>query len=172
MRCDGFRQSHNRPRWPVLLALTVAGLLFTAGAAYAAAAPGFVYCLSQQGAKVFAGREADDGSLAFGLSVWSPAGQNISVFGTAARRGGGWQYIDGLQARTAAERCRLDIKHDADGSLRVVTDPDATCQSYGGLNAEIGTVQFPRTAYEGPVTTELDNPESFQKAGKCGGTGN
>jgi hypothetical protein len=106
--------------------------------------------------------------LKFGISVWSPAGQNISVFGVAARHGTGWQYTDSLQASTAAERCRLDIMRGADRALRVAADPDATCQNYGGVNAEIGTVQFPPTAYEGAVTTELDDPEAFQKAGKCG----
>jgi len=157
-----FLQSNNR-LWSVLLALWVAGLLPTTSAA----ASSFVYCLSQGGAKVFAGREATGGSLAFGLSVWSPAGQNISLFGVAARRGAGWQYTENMQASTSAERCRLDIMRGADGALRVVADPGATCQSHGGVNAEIGTVLFPLTAYEGIVTTELDDPEAFQKAGRC-----
>jgi hypothetical protein len=106
---------------------------------------------------VIAGREATGGNLAFGLSALSPAGQNISLFGVAARRGTG----------TSAERCRLDIMRVADRALRVVADADATCQSHGGVNAEIGTVLFPPAAYEGIVMTELDDPEAFQKAGRC-----
>jgi hypothetical protein len=169
MRFGAFLPSNKRP-WLVLPALGVAGLLLNPCATARPEPLSFVYCLNQEGAKVFAGREATDGSLAFGLSVWSPAGQNISVFGTAARRGSGWQYTENLQASTAAERCRLDIMRVADRTLRVVADPDATCQSYGGVNAEIGTVIFPPSAYEGIVTTELDDPEAFQKAGRCGRT--
>ena len=166
MHFGGFPQSNNR-LWSVLLALGVAGLLLGPCSTARAVALSFVYCLNQGGAKVFAGREATGGSLAFGLSVWSPAGQNISLFGVAARRGTGWQYTENMKASTSAERCRLDIMRVADGALRVVADPDATCQSHGGVNAEIGTVLFPPAAYEGIVTTELDDPEAFQKAGKC-----
>jgi hypothetical protein len=147
-------------------ALVVAGMLFAVGA-WGAPLPGFVYCLREEGLKIFAGRPNSDGSLLFGLSVWSPSGQNISVFGTAQRLGREWQYIDNLQEVTAAQRCRLEIRRGMDGSLSVSTDPTATCQSHGGVNAEIGTVQFPNTAYEGAVTTELDGPEAFQKAGRC-----
>jgi hypothetical protein len=132
--------------------------------------PSFIYCLNHNGAKVFAGREEAKGSLLFGLSVWSPEGQNISVFGLARRHGAEWQYTENLQARTAAERCRLNIIRGSDGTLRITADQNATCQSHGGVNAEIGVVQFPSTAYEGTVTTELDDPEAFQKAGKCIGT--
>jgi hypothetical protein len=171
VRCAAFLQSNKR-RWPALLLLGATGLLLSPCSAGHPASPGFVYCLSQGGAKIFAGREAADGSLTFGISVWSLAGQNISVFGVAARHGAGWQYTDNLQASTAAERCRLDITRGADRALRVVADPVATCQSYGGVNAEIGTVQFPPTAYEGTATTELDGPEAFQKAGRCGSTPN
>jgi hypothetical protein len=152
----------------MLFALGVAGLLLSSCPAGRTAPLTFVYCLNQNGVKVLAGREEADGSLAFGLSVWSSAGHNISVFGIAARRGAGWQYTNNLQASTVAERCQLDIVRVADHAFRVVADPGATCQSCGGANAEIGTVQFPPTAYEGTVTTELDDPEAFQKAGRCG----
>jgi hypothetical protein len=152
----------------MLVTLSIIGLpLMPAFMASAATESSFVYCLNHDGAKVFAGRGEANGNLLFGISVWSPAGQNISVFGTASPRGGEWQYTDNLQAGTAAERCRLDIVHGSDGTLRVTADENATCQSHGGVNAEIGVVQFSRTAYEGPVTTELDDPEAFQKAGKC-----
>ena len=168
MRFVSLPRRNKRAPYPVRLAVSLAGLLLAAhGPTWAADEPSYVYCLNQDGAKVFAGKTEANGSLAFGISVWSPAGQNISVFGIAARTGDAWRYTEDLSAGTAAERCRLDIERDTDGILRVTADPNATCQSHGGVNAEIGTVQFPSTAYEGPVTTELDDPEAFQKAGKC-----
>jgi hypothetical protein len=150
------------------LALALTGLpLASGGSATATGDAGFLYCLKNGGAKIFAGKTTADGDLKFGVSVWSPAGQNISVFGTAGKVARGWRFTEDLGAGSAAERCRLDIARGADGTLRVTADPDATCQSHGGVNAEIGAIQFPRTTYEGPVTTELDNPEAFQKAQKC-----
>jgi hypothetical protein len=166
MHFEDSRQS-NRRLWLGVLGFALAGLLLSPAATAPAARASFVYCLNRDGAKVFAGREAADGGLAFGVSVWSPAGQNISIFGVAGRRGNGWEYTEDLQAATPAERCRLDITRATDRSLRVVADPTATCQSHGGVDAEIGTVLFPPSAYEGIVTTELDDPETFQRAGKC-----
>lgn len=168
MRFAGFPPSNKR-LWPSLLPLAMAGLLLSPWSAGRGGPLSFVYCLDQRdGAKVFAGREAADGSLTFGISLWSPAGQNISVFGVAVPHGAGWRYTDNLQASTAADRCRLDIMLGADRALQVVADPSATCQSYGGVNTEIGTVRFPPAAYDGTVTTELDGPEAFQRARKCG----
>jgi hypothetical protein len=172
MRFVGFPRRSDRVQRAALLALTLALLPFARLAAWAAAEPSFIYCLNHDGAKVFAGREETNGSLTFGISVWSPAGQNISVFGIAIRHGRVWRYTDNLQAGTATDRCQLDIMHGSDGTLRVTANRNATCQSRGGVNAEIGIVQFPRTAYEGAVTTELDDPEAFQKAGKCVGNKN
>jgi hypothetical protein len=168
MPCAGFPRRHRPAPWRVLLALGMSAVLFAAREP-TAASQSFVYCLKQDGLKVFAGREESDGNLLFGLSVWSPAGQNISLFGTAHREGQGWQFVEDPQAATAELRCRLDIVRGGDDSLHVKADPDANCQSHGGVNAEIGTVQFPSSAYEGAVTTELDDPEAFQKAGKCAG---
>ncbi len=168
MRCASFPRRYKRVPRSVWLALSLAGPLLAAhGSTWAAGKRSFVYCLNQGGAKVFAGKTAANGSLAFGLSVWSPAGHNISVFGIAPKRGRAWRYTEHLSASTAAERCRLDIARYSDGRLRVTADPNATCQSHGGVNVEIGTVEFPRAACEGPVTTELEDPEAFQKAGKC-----
>ena len=164
--CVGFLPRRERELPRVLLTLGIVGLLSAANGSHAAS-PSFVYCLRQNGLKIFAGRPEPDGTLTFGLSVWSPRGQNISVFGTAHRHGHTWQYVDNLEAATAAQRCRLDIERATDGSLRAEADPAATCQRHGGVNAEIGTVLFPSAAYEGMVTTELDNPEAFQRAGRC-----
>ena len=50
----------------------------------------------------------------------------------------------------------------------MAADPKENCESSAGRHTEIGTVQFPRNAYEGSVTRELDDPEVFfNKAGKC-----
>jgi len=167
LRFAGFLLSSKHLR-SALLFLAVAGLLLGPRPAGSAAPESFVYCSKQGGgAKVFAGREDVNGNLTFGISVWSPDGQNISVFGVATRHGAGWQYTDSLQAGSAVERCRLDITRGAGRAFRVVADPNATCESYGGVGAEIGTVRFPPTAYEGIVSTELDGPEAFQRAGRC-----
>jgi hypothetical protein len=169
MRSSGFPRKASFYPLPLLLALTV---LASAPTSWAAAQSSFIYCLNHAGAKIFAGREEANGSLSFGISVWSPGGQNISVFGVAARKGHGWQYTEDPNAPAAADRCQLDIVRGSGGTLRIAANPNATCQSHGGVNAAIGTIQFPRTAYEGPVTTELNDPESFQKAGKCVGNPN
>lgn len=163
MRSSGFLQSHSRR---FALALTV--VLAMGSAAGAPAAPGsFIYC-RKAGAdiEVFAGKPASGGGLEFGFSRWHGE-RHIGVFGTAARYGQQWRYQDNINAGTARERCRLDIVPSADGALRVVADPDATCQSQGGQGAVIGTVRFPPTAYEGPVTNELDADQDFDNAGRC-----
>jgi hypothetical protein len=168
VRCVRCPPNRRNTWFPGLFALGMAGLPFASGSpARLADEMSFVYCLRDGGAKVFAGTTTADGGLIFGVSVWSPAGQNISVFGVAARTERGWRFTEDMGAAIAAERCGLNIERGADGSLRVSTDPDATCQSHGGVNAGIGEVRLPRAAYEGAVTTELDNPEAFQRAGKC-----
>jgi hypothetical protein len=168
MRYVSFLRSRKHARNLALLALCLGGpLLAPFGPAWAAAESSFVYCLNQGGAKIFAGKTTANGDLVFGVSVWSPRGNNISVFGTALKSDRGWLYTDNLAAVTATERCRLSIVRDDDGTLHVAADQDATCQMHGGANTNIGTVTFPRTAYEGTVTNELDDPEMFQRAGKC-----
>jgi len=163
-----FLQSRKHARNLALLALGFGGpLLSPLGPAWAAAESSFVYCLNQGGAKIFAGKTTANGDLTFGISVWSPRGNNISVFGTALKSDRGWLYTDNLTAVTATERCQLSIVRDDDGALHVVADQDASCQTHGGANMNIGTITFPRTAYEGTVANELDDPEMFQRAGKC-----
>lgn len=171
VRFAGFRPSLRREGWGALLALGLAGLAPAPGQAGSADTTSFVYCLDQHGAKIFAGKELADGSLVFGLSVWSPAGHNLSLFGTAAQHGRGWQYVDDQQAEAATERCRLEITPLSNRALRVESDQTATCQSHGGANTEVGTLLFPSSSYEGTVTTQLDGPEAFQKAGNCVGAG-
>ena len=127
--------------------------------------------MKQDGLRVFAGRPGSGGRLRFGVSVWSPSGQNISVFGVAAGKGAGqgtgWVFEETADAPDPADRCRLSIDRDSAGALRVVADPAAACQSHGGVNAAIGTLLFPSSALEGPVNAELDDAEAFQKAGHC-----
>jgi hypothetical protein len=167
MHFASFLQSRKHARNLTLLALGFGGpLLAPLGPAWAAESS-FVYCLHRGGAKIFAGKTTANGNLKFGVSVWSPRGNNISVFGTALKSDRGWLYTNNLTAVTVTERCRLSIVRDDDGALHVVADQDATCQGRGGANMNIGTVTFPRTAYEGTVTNELDDPEMFQRAGKC-----
>jgi hypothetical protein len=131
----------------------------------------FIYCRNHDGSQVFAGREEPNGNLLFGISVWSPEGHNISIYGTAIRQGKNWQYSEDMQAESPADRCRLTIVPAADGALSVIADPQATCRSHGGVNTDVGTVRFPRSSYEGAVDKELDDPEAFQRAGKCIGRG-
>jgi hypothetical protein len=170
MHCASSRSKpHPRRRHSWASAALAAVLIGALGAAPARAEAGFVFCLNDHGAKIFAGRPEAGGFLRFGLSVWSPAGRNLSVFGTAKQHDHGWQYVE-TRGATVAERCRLMIARAADGGLTVSAATDATCASHGGINTSVGTIRFPRGALEGPVTTELDDSEAFQKAGKCVGT--
>jgi hypothetical protein len=147
----------------------VLALLAVHGVARAEQPSSFVYCMNQGGAKILAGQVAANGDLRFGLSVWSSQGNNISVFGTAARQGQGWDYSDAMRAPTPDARCHLTFTPAAEGAFVVQPDPAATCRSRGGANTEIDAQTFPHAALEGPVTTELRDSEAFQKAGRCVG---
>ena len=128
-----------------------------------------VYCLhNRSGLKIFAERVLPDGNLAFGISIWSKAKNNIGVFGIASRRGDYWEYTDHMNSQLATGRCRITINLHTNKAPHFEADPTANCQGRGGFGTEIGTVQFPRNAYEGPVTYELNDPDTFfGKAGKC-----
>jgi hypothetical protein len=143
--------------------------LFSCAPAKSAARYNAVYCMHNlDGLKVFAGRIQPGGNLSFGISIWSRDGNNIGVFGVASHHGANWEYTNKMNASTAADRCKLDIVLQSDGTPHLTADPTATCQSMGGHDTEIGSVQFPPSAYEGPVSTELNDPETFfGKAGKC-----
>jgi hypothetical protein len=168
MPCGSFPRNRRYARWTGLLVLGLFGPPLAFGVPVSAAGKvSFIYCLDHAGARVFAGKTTTDGKLKFGVSVWSPAGHNISVFGIAAKTGRGWRFTENLAAKAPSERCELDIVREARGTLRVTAAPGATCQAHGGANTEIGAINFPPTAYEGSVTTELDDPETFQKVGKC-----
>lgn len=127
-----------------------------------------VYCFkTPTDLNVYAGKIQPNGDLKFGLSLWEGS-QNISLYGVAHRHGKCWEYRDKMDAAKSTDRCRLDITMDAHGAPRLSADPKASCQGdRGGYGTKIGTVQFPQSAYEGPVTSELDDSDEFQDAGKC-----
>src|SRR5271154_2668556 len=102
MRSEGFPLKARFRLRPLVLGLALA-VLAPEPKAGASSQSSFIYCLNHEGAKIFAGREEANGSLSFGISVWSPDGQNISVFGVAGRRGLGWQYTEDLNAPAAAD---------------------------------------------------------------------
>ena len=145
---------------PAAISAGLVGLGAAADAAPPAAAPAsFVYCLSAGGARVLVGQKEAGGNLRFGLSVWSAALRNISVFGTAVPQGGAWIY--------SRARCRIELRPLAGGAMRVAADPKADCTQGAGVGASIGRFTFPPGALQGPVHHELDSPEAFQHAGAC-----
>jgi hypothetical protein len=149
---------------------TIVALLMLLGAAIAAPSKSAVYCVkADHELRVFAGQVKPNGRLTFGISVWNPEGNHIGVFGSAKRHGDHWQYSAGMKAPAEEDQCKLDISMSQDGSVRVVADPIAKCGNWGGHGTEIGSLHFPNSALEGPVTTELRNSEEFfNTAGKCG----
>ncbi len=123
-----------------------------------------VYCMKgKSGAQVLAVKTTPSGQLRFGLSEWSPTGQNISVFGVAGAVPGGWRYQE-----TGRRACRIDFAAYAAGGFAARSAPPLDCRAHGGFGTFIGAVEFPRSADEGPVTSELDDEEAFQHAGRCG----
>jgi hypothetical protein len=129
---------------------------------------GGFYCLQSSGEKkTFAGKIRRDGNLSFGISIWNSHGNNIMVFGVALRRGRRWEYLRDMNEPLAEDRCKLTVVLGPDG-VQVSADRSATCQKWGGYGTSIEEVYFPKTAYEGSVTTELSNPEVFfNSGGKC-----
>jgi hypothetical protein len=134
----------------------------------AARTAGGVYCARERGyTKILAARVIRDGSLRFGISIWDYRGFNVGVFGLAKRRGGGWEYAHALNAADAGERCRLTIAIRSGGEIRVDADPGAPCRNMGGYGTNIGSVTFYPRMREGPVTSQLQDAEAFQRAGRC-----
>jgi hypothetical protein len=131
--------------------------------ALATAQESAVFCSASSGARVLAIETTPDGRLRFGLSVWSPEGNNISVFGVADPAPDGWRYEE------KNGRCSIDLTRGAAGGFTIHTDPTADCRTHGGYGTRIDTLHFTATEDEGPVTTQLDDPEAFQHAGRCAG---
>jgi hypothetical protein len=147
---------------PLRLALTAACLLAAAAAARATPAPDGVFCAHDGGARILAVAPAPDGALRFGLSVWTPQGRNLSVFGVAQAAGQGWRYEDGAA-------CRLGFIALPAGGLTIAADPGADCADHGPPGTGLGTIRFPHALYEGRVTDQLRDAEAFQHAGSCAG---
>jgi hypothetical protein len=136
-------------------------IFVTQQAAPGAARENAVFCSASAGARVLAVATIPDGRLRFGLSVWSQEGSNISVFGGADRAPGGWRYMEKNGG------CEIGLIRGADGGFTIRTDPVADCRTHGGYGARIGTLHFTAAEDEGPVTTQLDDAEAFQHAGRC-----
>lgn len=127
-----------------------------------------LYCLNHHpGLEVFAGKLLPSGDMAVGFSNWYPNGHHIGFFGTAARKGNHWEYVNHMDASDPADRCKVYIRSGPDGVPFIVGDRTAKCQTQGGIGTEMGPVEFPPSAYEGPVTTELADSEIFFNSGKC-----
>ncbi len=126
-----------------------------------------VYCVKGPGdtLKIFAARRQPNGRILFGISLWNVEGNNIGVYGVAERQGGQWVYSESLDPD---DHCKLVISFSSKGAAHIVADPDADCHERGGHGTSIGSVIFPKSADEGPVTFELNDPETFfDSAGKC-----
>ena len=143
-------------------------------AAEAAAPKSAVYCVKVRGdLSQFAGKVQPDGTLLFGISLWQ-SGQNIGVTGLALKRGEHWEYERQVTAGTPDTGCRIVILLRPTGTTRVIGDRAANCHSddntkdpdgaVGSFSGGAGTkidVDFPRKAYRGPVTVELDDLREF-----------
>jgi hypothetical protein len=143
---------------------TCAAIIFaTWQTARGAAHESAVFCSASGGARVLAVITTPDGRLRFGLSMWSPERSNISVFGVADPAPGGWRYTE------KNGHCSIDLARGSDGGFTIRTHPAADCRAHGGYGARIGTLHFTAAEDEGPVTTQLDDAEAFQHAGRCAG---
>ena len=128
-----------------------------------------VYCVNQKrGLTVFADKLLPNGDLAVGFSDWYPNGHHIGFFGTAVRKGNHWEYTSDMDARDPADHCKAYIRSRPDGTPFIAGDALAKCQASGDVGTEIRSIGFHPSAYEGPVTNELADSETFFNAGKCG----
>jgi hypothetical protein len=152
-----------------LVVVSAIGLAFGADKASSPVPKTGVYCISQKrGVTVFADKLLPNGDLAVGFSDWYPNGHNTGFFGTAVRKGNHWEYTSHMDAPEPAGRCKAYIHSRLDGTPLITGDILAKCQANGGAGTEIRRIGFPPSAYEGPVTTELADSETFFNAGKCG----
>jgi hypothetical protein len=146
------------------------GLSQAADAPKASTAPNNgVYCISDQDEmRVLALKPDDKGAMKFGISLWYPNGNNFAIYGKAKSKSKNvWKFTENLNSSKKDERCDLSIALQPDGSYYITTSPSAQCQSYGGRNATLTEIQFPKESFENPVSKELDSFESVMNAGKC-----
>ncbi len=158
----------RRGAW-VLGCLGALSLVPSFSSASAEQARSGVYCRhDRSGTKVLAVRVLPDGNLAFGISIWSSAGNNIGAFGLAPRRSDHWEYEKNTGPAGNGDRCKIEIFLYNSHRAYVSSDPMAACRGLGGYNTKIGNVTFSHSTYEGAVTHELDDPDTFfGKAGRC-----
>ncbi len=133
----------------------------------------FLYCLpeTKPDLKIFAGAVTANGGLRFGLSDWESTGNHLGLWGVARRSGAGWEYQDNMSDTEQDRRCDVRITREKDGSLRLLSVDGAECGGmvYGGAGTSIGNIRFTRKTFEGPVTWQLDDADSFfSQAGQCG----
>ena len=104
-----------------------------------------------------------DGSLAFGLTSWTPAGSNFSVAGTARPSGRGWRYEDGMTSPDPDQRCAVVVDRTPDGGFQVATVEGARCEAFAGHGAVLyGTDVFPRTSRAGDAPASISGETLMQ----------
>jgi hypothetical protein len=124
-----------------------------------------IYCVREphHGLRFFVGKTEPDGRLAFGVNHWLPNGALTGAAGFAQREGDHWRYTDPPDPSDAHyPSCTVRIWLRPDGTPRIEADKVARCP--GGYNEELGTLTFPRRAYSGRVTHELDYLEGVKGA--------
>lgn len=127
--------------------------------------PNAVFCQKNRGAlQILAVEQTQSGALRFGLSEWTQEGQNISVFGEARQKTATWQYQDPQPGK-----CRIDFAPTPPGGFTATADAHANCRNHGGAGTDLATAQFNAADNEGAVTSELNDAEAFQHAGRCVG---
>lgn len=158
------------PALCVIAFASFSGLSQAADAPKASAAPNNgVYCISDQDEmRVLALKPGDKGTMKFGISLWFPNGNNFAVYGKAKSKGNNtWNFTENLNSSKKDERCDLTIALQPDGGYYISTSPAARCQAYGGRNATLTEIMFPKTSFENAVGKELDSFETVMNAGKC-----
>lgn len=123
------------------------------------------YCVGpeagQTAFKLFSALPAEDGSLDFGISIWSESGQNCGVAGKALPTPAGWRYESNLKSAKPEERCALDIT-SKNGEITVTTDPKASCRASCGANLAFANEVFPAASQKSPSVAKEDlTPDAF-----------
>jgi hypothetical protein len=84
-----------------------------------------------------------DKALDFSLSIWTSAGSNFGVHGTAKPTPSGWRYEENMGSRNSLERCAVVISKKGDGYSLSTVD-GARCEGLSGHGAVLySPVNFP-----------------------------
>lgn len=132
----------------------------------------FVYCHREhpRGEEVFGGAPTSNGALRFGLTVWNEDGFFFGLWGVANKSSAGWEYRDDMGNPNPQARCDVMITREADGALQLASVGDADCgaMTHGGAEMSLGSLRFAPSTFEGPVTWQLDDGDTFgNSAGRC-----